>query len=189
MTLLDGSAWEAAALRLLDDVYTFAMTGPRQHEDWADDVLAVMNRTVTDPRGWIGLEWESDRENRAAIRPSYPFLQLTAGAIHEGVHPIEPHGAVTLLASLTQEWTFETSPLRSRQNKEELLEDARILLLRFGADARFWTTSDLARTSTNPDFLQGDLEGGTRFTDHVQELGLIAVSADEVGVFWSFNAG
>ncbi|WSA80171.1 hypothetical protein OG930_33840 [Streptomyces sp. NBC_01799] len=26
------------------------------------------------------------------------------------------------------------------------------------------------------------------FTDYVMDLGLIAVSADEVGVFWPFNA-
>ncbi|WP_329021527.1 hypothetical protein [Streptomyces sp. NBC_00690] len=56
------------------------------------------------------------------------------------------------------------------------------------ADAVFRTSSDLARVSTSPDFLADELAGGRAFTDHMMDLGLIAVSADEVGVFWSFNA-
>ncbi|MFG2481822.1 hypothetical protein ACGFSI_03560 [Streptomyces virginiae] len=55
-------------------------------------------------------------------------------------------------------------------------------------DAAFWTSSDLARSFDAPDFLARDLEGGRPFTDHMMDLGLIAVSADEVGVFWSFHA-
>ncbi|WP_326625799.1 MULTISPECIES: hypothetical protein [unclassified Streptomyces] len=45
-----------------------------------------------------------------------------------------------------------------------------------------------SRTSASPDFLVGELAGGRAFTDYVMDLGLIAVSADEVGVFWPFNA-
>ncbi|MFI1283030.1 hypothetical protein ACH4U5_20125 [Streptomyces sp. NPDC020858] len=45
-----------------------------------------------------------------------------------------------------------------------------------------------ARTCDAPDFPARDLEGGHPFTDHMMDLGLIAVSADEVGVFWSFHA-
>ncbi|MFI8876907.1 hypothetical protein [Streptomyces sp. NPDC055243] len=41
--------WNAAALRLFDDVYTFIATGPRRHQDWAHDVLAVLHRKVRDP--------------------------------------------------------------------------------------------------------------------------------------------
>lgn len=39
-----------------------------------------------------------------------------------------------------------------------------------------------------PGFLARGLEGGHIFTDYMMDLGLIAVSADEVGVFGSFNA-
>ncbi|MFJ7587014.1 hypothetical protein ACIQZO_06390 [Streptomyces sp. NPDC097617] len=35
------ATWEVALLRLLEDVYTLARCGPRLHEDWAEDVLAV----------------------------------------------------------------------------------------------------------------------------------------------------
>ncbi|MCX4633479.1 hypothetical protein [Streptomyces sp. NBC_01443] len=50
------------------------------------------------------------------------------------------------------------------------------------------SSSDLAPTSDTPDFLAEELAGGRAFTGYMMDLGLIAVSADEVGVFWSFNA-
>ncbi|MCY0933034.1 hypothetical protein [Streptomyces sp. H34-S4] len=188
MNALDSTTWEAALVRLLDDVYTFARSGPRPHEDWAEDVLAVMERSVADPRGWSALEWQMDREGRETVRPSYPFRAMTAEDLRAGVRPITAGAAVELLASLTQEWFFEGSPVRSREDRDTVLADARTVLDRFGPDAVFWSSSDLARTCDAPDFLARDLEGGHPFSDYMMDLGLIAVSADEVGVFWSFNA-
>ncbi|MGW4239780.1 hypothetical protein ACWEJP_23685 [Streptomyces sp. NPDC004749] len=188
MNPVESTVWNAALERLLDDVYTFALTGPRRHEDWARDVLAVMDRSVTDPRGWRTLEWQIDKEGRENVRPSYPFLPLTAEQVHTWTHPVTPSAGVELLASLTQEWFFEGRPVRTRADRDDVLADARTVLDRFGADAVFRTSSDLARSATSPDFLAGELAGGRSFTDHVMDLGLIAVSADEVGVFWSFNA-
>ncbi|WP_371639798.1 hypothetical protein [Streptomyces virginiae] len=182
------STWDAALVRLLDDVYTFAWSGPRLHEDWADDVRAVMQRSVADPRGWSVLEWQIDRAGRESGYPFHPFRVLTAEGLHAGLRPITAGAAVELLASLAQEWFFEGSPVRSREDRDAVLADARTLLDRFGPDAAFRTSSDLARTCDAPDFLARDLEGGHPFTDFMMDLGLIAVSADEVGVFWSFNA-
>ncbi|MFF3729804.1 hypothetical protein ACFYXM_05585 [Streptomyces sp. NPDC002476] len=187
MTPVDSAAWDAALERLLDDVYTFAMTGPRRHDDWARDVLAVMVRSVTDPRGWRTLEWQIDKEGRENVRPSYPFLPLTAEQVHAWTYPVTADAAAELLASLTQEWFFEARPVRTRADHDDVLADARTVLSRFGADATFRTSSDLAR-NPSPDFLASELAGGRAFTDYVMDLGLIAVSADEVGVFWSFNA-
>ncbi|WP_037881802.1 hypothetical protein [Streptomyces sp. NRRL S-378] len=184
----DAATWEAALLRLLEDVYTFARCGPRLHEDWAEDVCAVMERSVADPRGWSGREWEMDEEGRRAYRPSYPFRALAAEGLRAGLRPITPGAAVELLASLAQEWFFESNPVRLREDRDMVLADARTLLDRFGPDAAFWTSSDLARTCDAPDFLARELEGGHIFTDYMMDLGLVVVSADEVGVFWSFNA-
>ncbi|MET7500521.1 hypothetical protein [Streptomyces microflavus] len=188
MNPIDNTVWDAALERLLDDVYTFARTGPRRHEDWGMDVLDVMDRSVTDPRGWRTLEWKSDKEGRKSIRASYPFLSLTAEQVHAWTYPVTASAAAELLASLTQEWYYEARPVRTRADRDNVLADARSVLSRFGADADFRTSSDLARTSATPDFLADELTGGRAFTDHVMDLGLIAVSADEVGVFWSFNA-
>ncbi|WP_299538716.1 hypothetical protein [uncultured Streptomyces sp.] len=185
---IDKHAWDAALERLLDDVYTFALTGPRQHEDWARDALAVMNRSVADPRGWRMLEWQIDEEGRENVRPSFPFLPPTAEQVREWTHPVTESAAAELLASLTQEWFFVGRPLRSRADKDQVLADARTVLARFGPDAVFRTSSDLARFSSSPDFLGEDLTGGRAFTDYMMDLGLIAVSPEEVGVFWTFNA-
>lgn len=184
----DSAAWDAALERLLDDVYTFAMIGPRRHDDWARDVLAVMDRSVTDPQGLRALEWQIDKEGRENIRPSYPFLPLTAEQVHAWTYPVTTCAAADLLASLTQEWFFETRPVRTRADRDDVLADARTVLGRFGADAVFRTSSGLARTTASPDFLVSELAGGRAFTDYMMDLGLIAVTADEVGVFWSFNA-
>ncbi|MEU1087492.1 hypothetical protein ABZ401_11775 [Streptomyces sp. NPDC005892] len=185
---IDKTAWDAALERLLNDVYTFALTGLRRHEDWARDALAVMDRSVTDPRGCRTQEWQIDEEGRAHIRPSFPFLPPTAEQVRAWTHPVTESAAAELLASLTQEWFFESRPLRSRADKDEVLTDARTVLGRFGPDAVFRTSSDLARHSASPDFLGSDLAGGRAFTDHMMDLGLIAVSPEEVGVFWTFNA-
>ncbi|MGW7099703.1 hypothetical protein [Streptomyces sp. NPDC054838] len=185
---IDAVTWDAALLRLLEDVYTLARSGPRLHEGWAEDVLAVMERSVADPRGWSARDSETFKEGWEGGYPFYPFLALTAESLRAGLRPITAGAAVELLASLAQEWFFEGSPVRSREDRDAVLADARTVLDRFGPDAAFWTSSDLARTCDAPDFLARDLEGGHPFTDFMMDLGLIAVSADEVGVFWSFNA-
>ncbi|PWK73007.1 hypothetical protein BCL76_10227 [Streptomyces sp. CG 926] len=182
------ATWEAALVRLLDDVYTFARSGPRLHEDWAEDVRAVTQRSVADPRGWSDREWQIDKAGREGGYPFHPFRAPTAEDLHAGLRPITAGAAVELLASLAQEWFFEDSPVRLREDRDAVLADARTLLDRFGPDAAFWTSSLLARTCDAPDFLARELEGGHPFTDYMMDLGLIAVSADEVGVFWSFNA-
>ncbi|MFJ1798186.1 hypothetical protein [Streptomyces sp. NPDC088180] len=185
---IDNTAWDAPLERLLDDVYAFARTGPREHDDWGRDVLNIMDRSVTDPRGRQALERQIDRAGRENIRPAYPFLPLTAEQVRRWTFPVTAGAAAELLASLTQEWFFEPRPVRARADRDDVLADACSVLSRFGADADFRTSSDLARTCASPDFLAGELVGGHPFTDHVMDLGLLAVSTDEVGVFWSFNA-
>ncbi|MEV6734781.1 MULTISPECIES: hypothetical protein [unclassified Streptomyces] len=68
------------------------------------------------------------------------------------------------------------------------MADAWTVLGRYGPNAVFRTSCDLALTSDSPDFLADELVGGRAFAGYMMDLGLIAVSADEVGVFWSFNA-
>lgn len=63
--------WNAAALRLLDDTYTFVATGPRRSENRAHDGRAVMHRSVPDPRGWIRLDRDRDNPARRAV-PTQP---------------------------------------------------------------------------------------------------------------------
>ncbi|ATZ23012.1 hypothetical protein SLAV_05535 [Streptomyces lavendulae subsp. lavendulae] len=190
------SPWNAAALRLLEDPYVFLATGPRRHKDWAEDVLALMHREVPDPRGWLRIDGDRADHARYAV-PAYPFEPPPAAEFQDRLHELEPAGAVTALAVMAEEWN-EGRPVRNRPERDALLADARFLLDRYGPDARFWTNAQDAAADPARDFVQAGLEGTrvygfitgeyTNGLDLFDELGLIAVSDEEVGVFWSFGA-
>ncbi|MFE6847082.1 hypothetical protein [Streptomyces sp. NPDC057686] len=189
--------WNAAALRLLEDVYTFAATGPRRHEDWAHDVLAVLHRSVQDPRGWVSLDW--DRRNDARpIGSAYPFAPPAASDFPGRLYPLEAQAAVGALAVMAEEWQAEPAPVRTRPDRAAVVADARTLLSRFGSAAGYWTNATAAASDPAVDFIAAGLQGTRSHTfitseyvkglDLLEDLGLIAVTDDEVGVFWSFGA-
>ncbi|MEU6896151.1 hypothetical protein ABZ934_31275 [Streptomyces sp. NPDC046557] len=197
MPLREDHPWNAAARRLLDDVYAFVATGPRSDGDWASDALAVMHRTVRDPRGWAALDWDRDNEVRQTL-PAYPFDPPTASEFARRLHPLTLERAVGLLAVMTEEWQSEPAPVRSRPHREVVLTDARTLLARYGPHARFWTNAEAAAGDAGADFVTAGLartrshgfatSAYYRGVDIVEDVGLIVVSDDEVGLFWSFGA-
>ncbi|MFF9144694.1 hypothetical protein ACF1BN_07550 [Streptomyces sp. NPDC014861] len=191
--------WNAAALRLLDDPYTFVAAGPRRHRDWADDVRAVMRRSVRDPRGWIRL----DRDRLDDVRhsfPDHPFDPLAIAELPARLHPVGLDTAVAALAVMSEEWQAEPAPVRSRPSPDRarILADARTLLDRYGPAAGLWTNATGAADGASPDFVAAGLAGTrshrcatteyVKGLDIVDDLGVIAVNEDEVGVFWSFGA-
>ncbi|MFE7423972.1 hypothetical protein [Streptomyces sp. NPDC057545] len=189
--------WNAAALRLLDDTYTFAATGPRRHEDWAHDVHAVLHRSVPDPRGWVRLDWDRTNTARHTV-PAYPFDPPDASEFPDRLYPLEAEAAVAALAIMAEEWQSEPAPVRSRPDRDAVLADARTLLDRYGPTARYWTNATAAAADPARDFLAAGLQGTeshgfltSEYLDGLdlsEDLGLIAVTDDEVGVFWSFGA-
>ncbi|MFF6815637.1 hypothetical protein ACFZAG_38085 [Streptomyces sp. NPDC012403] len=191
------SPWNAAALRLLDDTYTFVATGPRRHKEWAHDVHAVLHRTVTDPRGWVRLDRDRRNPARRTV-PAYPFDPPDPAELPALLYPLEAEAAVAALAIMAEEWQGEPAPVRSRPNRDALLTDARLLLDRYGPGARYWTNATAAASDPAPDFLTSGLQGTTFHCFHTREyiagldifedLGVVAVNDEEVGVFWSFGA-
>ncbi|WP_108989988.1 hypothetical protein [Streptomyces coelicoflavus] len=189
--------WNAAALRLLDDTYTFVATGPRRYESWAQDVLAVLHRTVPDPRGWIRLDWDRTNTARHTV-PAYPFDPPDASVLPSRLYPLEAEAAVAALAVMAEEWQSESAPVRYRQDRDVVLADARTLLGRYGPTARYWTNATAAASDPAPDFLAAGLQGTESHgfltseylngLDLFEDLGLLAVTDDEVGVFWSIGA-
>ncbi|MFF6807857.1 hypothetical protein [Streptomyces sp. NPDC012616] len=176
------TAWETAALRLLEDVYTFVASGPRTHSGWQSDVLAVMNREVGDPRGWNTLDWDAGNDEKAADGPSYPFLPLSREALTERLYLVTSETAVRLLVSMTYDW----GPVESEEDETEVLADARTLLGRYGNEIACYSNITDARTSPSPDLSAG-VNGWTPLTRYDGDFGFVVVSPEEVGVFWSFN--
>ncbi|MGW2082916.1 hypothetical protein ACWCOW_39515 [Streptomyces sp. NPDC001939] len=197
MSTREDHPWNAAALRLLDDVYAFVATGPRSDGNWASDALAVMHRTVSDPRGWTALDRDRDNEVRQT-QPAYPFDPPVLSEFARHLHPLTREGAAGLLAVMTEEWQSEPAPVRSRPHREAVLTDARTLLVRYGPHACFWTNAEAAAADPAPDFVTAGLAHtrSHRFAtseyyrglDILEDVGLVAVSDDEVGLFWSFGA-
>ncbi|MER5780106.1 hypothetical protein ABT104_00020 [Streptomyces mobaraensis] len=190
--------WNAAALRLLDDHYTFAATGPRLHEDWTRDAIAVMHRSVPDPRRRVRLDWDRNNTARQTV-PAYPFEPPAASGFSRLLHPLEKEAAVASLAIMTESWQAEPAPVRSRPDRDAVVADARTLLDRYGPTARFWTTAEAAASDPAHDFIASGLPAYFCFSgfltceyinglDFWGDLGLIAVSKDEVGLFWAIAA-
>ncbi|MFB6627438.1 MULTISPECIES: hypothetical protein [unclassified Streptomyces] len=189
--------WNAAALRLLGETYAFAATGPRRYEDWARDVFAVLHRSVPDPRGWIRIDGDHTNPARHTA-PAYPFDPPDSSELPRRLYSLEAEAAVAALAVMAEEWQSEPAPVRSRPDLNAVLADARTLLDRYGPTARYWTNATAAASDPAPDFVAAGLQGTGSHgfltseylngLDLLDDLGLIAVNDDEVGVFWSFGA-
>ncbi|MYT26842.1 hypothetical protein GTW69_42380 [Streptomyces sp. SID7760] len=191
--------WNAAALRLFEDPYVFMATGPRRHEDWGRDVFGLMHRQVPDPRGWLRIDADRLHHDAGLVPSAYPFAPPPAAEVVHRVHRLEPDAAVAALTVMAEEWMSEPRPVRDRPDLDALTADARTLLARYGPDARFWTNAAVAASDPAPDFVAAGLAGHApdqsflsgvyfRGLDLLDELGVIAVSADEVGLFWSIGA-
>ncbi|MET8244666.1 hypothetical protein ABZV31_09755 [Streptomyces sp. NPDC005202] len=180
---MNQASWVTAALRLLEDVYAFAATGPRAHPDWQRDVLAVMNRAVDDPRGWRTLDWDKENdEQRAASGPSFPFFSLSREALTERLFPVPAETAARLLVVMTHDW----GPVDPEEDVTHALTDARTLLDRYGEDISCYSNITKARVSPSPDLAAG-VTDWRPLTQYDGDYGIVVVSPEEVGVFWSFN--
>ncbi|MGW0604673.1 hypothetical protein [Streptomyces sp. NPDC002640] len=157
MRTLPQSQWEDVLLRLLDDVYTFAATGPRTPAAWHKDAVAVMNRQAEDPRGWLTLDWDKDNdEERTKNPPGFPFVPLSAARLQKGLYPVTVGTAVRLLAEMPKEW----GPSGTEEQTAAALADARIVLDRYGDRVSCYSNITEARSTPSPDLTNGSRAGG-----------------------------
>lgn len=176
--------WEDAVLRLLEDVYTFAATGPRTEAGWQQDALAVMAREAGDPRGWITLDWDKDNDReRTASRPCYPFVPLTGAELDSRMYPVTVGTAARLLAEMAFEW----GPTGTEEQARAALVDARTVLARYGDRVSCYSNISAAAKGPSPDLVRG-VNGWVPLTQFIGDFGFVVVSDEEVGVFWSFDA-
>ncbi|MFF3685619.1 hypothetical protein [Streptomyces sp. NPDC002187] len=181
------AVWEAATLRLFDDKYSLVATGPRTHEDWRVDAVAVMKRDFADPRGWSVLDWDRDNaEEMAAHGRAYPFDHPTVELLNQSLHQFDPGTAHPLLVALTDDWCRLRNAPGFPEEQERLFEDARTLLTRYQEPFECYTNLDHVEGNTATD-ASGLSSSWSSLTQYTGDYGLIVVSDTEIGLFWSFN--
>ncbi|MEV4449631.1 MULTISPECIES: hypothetical protein [Streptomyces] len=194
----DARAW-AEALSMYERRYSYVLVGPRAHQDWVRDVAAVMRREVTDPRSWRWLDVDEGEEERLE-EPFFPFVlppsaPQGAAAWRRGLRTVPRTSVERLLVMLSTTW-LDVPRERARNDFEtrrpELERKARVILSRFPEETSFHTNTGYPRASTDsrtdaPDFYEATT-GCTPLSQYDWDLGLIAVSGTELGLFWSFDA-
>lgn len=183
MTQIDDVSWNRS-LRAIFGEGMFAAVGARRRDDWRLDALDVMRLRADDPRGWRSIAVAPAGSDGGAGSET-PFDAVTSSDF-DAAFPVARSGAEQIMVTLQGEW-FQTEDIQDFDAREaELISHARVILERFGADALFFTNAVTARTNPHADMFgrEGAYEG---FTNHVMDCGVIAVSAAEVGIFWSFT--
>ncbi|MFE7353041.1 hypothetical protein ACFU8Q_07495 [Streptomyces sp. NPDC057543] len=182
---VDQTSWEAAVRHLYEDAYPYDATGPRRHEDWVLDVLALMAR-VPDPRGWAGLDDAAQNPEREAS-PTYPFVAHPPEYIARRLQEIDRDSAENLLLALTDDCCTLSNLRRFTESEEELRAMARTVLARYGDEATYHT--NVSKRGSEPgtlDFTTPN-SGYRPLSVYSEDCGLIVVSDTEVGMFWNFS--
>ncbi|MFI1162455.1 hypothetical protein ACH4UM_02320 [Streptomyces sp. NPDC020801] len=185
MTAPDATAW-ADALTMYERRYTIVVVGPRRHEDWSLDALALLRKEVSDPRSWRSLEFyeEGDEEWRADwLAPFAPQGPDWPSRLRR----IPRASAGRLLVALSTNWLDVTSEPDFESRRPELEAKAGVLLSRFPEPTTEFFANTGYEAGDDPDFYL-PLTGCTPFSEHDWDMGLIAVSDTELGIFWSFDA-
>ncbi|MCS0635823.1 hypothetical protein NX801_09115 [Streptomyces sp. LP05-1] len=185
MQSVDQSSWEAAVRHLYEDAYPFDATGPRRHENWVLDLLAVMDR-VPDPRGWTGLDYAAQMPEAAGF-PAFPFNDHPPEYIAQRLQEIDRDSAENLLLALTGDGCTLSNLAHFKESEEELRAMARTILARYGDKATYHTNIN------RPGHVRGTLDftssgwAYSLLSVYTEDYGLVVVSDTEVGMFWNFS--
>ncbi|MFG3258961.1 hypothetical protein [Streptomyces sp. NPDC048172] len=193
-------AW-AGALDVLSPF--LAAVGPRRHEDWTADVLPVLERRTSEPRGWRTVDVHA--VDRTPKHRSFPLRPLTVADLDRDLELVTYEGATRLLVRQAVElahrpWeapgyapgygTEYGTPGRAAA----VVAAARTVLARFGPEAEYATNAMDLSEPGEPEPGPGDLGGGLAVSgfalpeahEYVMDLGVIVASPAEVGVFWGY---
>jgi hypothetical protein len=198
MSTPDAKAW-AEALTMYEQRYSYVLVGPRLHQNWVLDVATVMRREATDPRSWRWIDVDEGEEERLED-PVFPFVLPPAGgkeaeAWRAKLRMVPRASMQRLLVMLSTTWLNIPDEIAHNdfENRRMQLErKARVVLSRFPPEATFFTNvalqdkGDRSRAS-EPDFYE-TIAGCAPISQYDWDLGVIAVSRTEVGLFWSFDA-
>lgn len=184
----DAGTW-AMAVEMYRNRYSFVAVGPRAHEDWLPDVAAVMRREVADPRGWRGRDPEQGDEELEED-PAFPFRVpptdgTGAAQWRSKLFEIPRSAVVRLLVMLATDAMDVSRQYGFAERRPGMEEHAQVILSRFPEGSRFFTNT--RHGDDRPDFYER-VTGCWPMTQYAWDFGLLAVSHEEVGLIWSFDA-
>ncbi|MFF5970831.1 hypothetical protein ACFY7C_04815 [Streptomyces sp. NPDC012769] len=186
MPSVEQPSWDAAVHHLYQNAYAYVATGPRRHEDWTLDVLALTARAVPDPRGWARVD-DAEKDPQRAGSPTWPFAAHPAAYVAPRLKEIDRDSAEDLLLALTEAGCTLDNLRHFAESPEELREMARTILARYGDDSTYHT--NIGKPGSAPgtlDFSRPGLEYSPLGV-FMEDCGLVVVSATEVGLFWTFS--
>ena len=188
MPSVNQMSWDAAVRHLYGESYAYVATGPRLHEDWVLDVLAVMARAVPDPRGWASVDNDVVGQSpKHPNWPEYPFASHPPEYVAVRLQEIDRGSAENLLLALTEEGCTLSGLQYFDESLDELHAMARTILERYGDEATYHT--NVSRTGSSPGTLDFTLEtfGYRPLSVLTEDCGLVILSDTEVGLFWNFS--
>ncbi|MFD5200081.1 hypothetical protein ACFWM7_07955 [Streptomyces sp. NPDC058375] len=185
---LDADVW-SAAVEMYRHRYSFIAVGPRTGEDWLPDVTAIMRRAVADPRGWRGDDPEVG-EPELLEDPAFPFRvppvdEVGAAGWRSRLFEIPRSSVVRLLVMLATNAMNVPRQQGFPERRAEMERHAAAILSRFPEGSTYFTNT--RHGGENPDFYEY-VSTSWPLSQFVWDFGLLAVSDDEVGLIWSFDA-
>ncbi|MDN5385263.1 hypothetical protein QEP66_24855 [Streptomyces sp. LB8] len=183
---VDQTSWDAAVRHLYRDATAYIATGPRRHEDWTFDVLALMARAVPDPRGWARIDGSEEAPERVES-PVWPFAEVSPEYVASRLMEIDRDSAENLLLAITEGGCTLANLQYFTESPDELRAMARTILARYGDEATYHT--NVKKTGSAPGTLDFTLETleYRPMSVFTEDCGLVVVSDTEVGMFWNFN--
>ncbi|WP_405805885.1 hypothetical protein [Streptomyces sp. NBC_01187] len=173
-----------------------ADVGPRRHEDWLTDALDVMARRGRDPRGWRNVDAHEGCAERTRHAPAFPLDQLDENHLNHHLELTTAEGAVQLMTGQALEYGFH--PFKAPgygmpDHQDRVSAAAAHVLRRFGDDAEYATNAEDVTGELTPDWSRRNFSVScfatskrARAHGYLMDLGVLAASRHEVGVFWTY---
>lgn len=148
-----------------------------------------MRREVADPRGWRGRDPEQGDEELEED-PAFPFRVpptdgTGAAQWRSRLFEIPRSAVVRLLVMLATDAMDVSRQYGFAERRPGMEEHAQVILSRFPEGSRFFTNT--RHGDDRPDFYER-VTGCWPMTQYAWDFGLLAVSHEEVGLIWSFDA-
>ncbi|QZZ29055.1 hypothetical protein [Streptomyces sp. ST1015] len=158
---------------LFDPRYSLLRLVPRKHEEWADDLVALM-------RG-------ARSETGFGVDPAVMFDELSGAEVRESLLPVTRESAQDLLKIIAAGSLHDGVDAAALRHPDEIRDGCiREMLDSMGDSVEFFTNHGCAEEGPDADFLVSGFHWES-FAVTLYDIGLVAVSPDRLLVAWRFE--